>query len=152
MPLARIGSAPGRVTLLPAWLPAGYVQRWAAVAASSITANGVTGGRDVVALQYARGFDALTVTTRTVADPRAATTIDPVEPDTSWADLVHRDVRLTSGAFAGVTARVVVAPYITAPHLYAVKDDVLLTVTGGATAEELIAIAESLRPLPTGSR
>ena len=152
VPLARIGSAPGRVTLLPAWLPAGYVQRWAAVAASSITANGVTEGRDVVALQYVRGFDALTVTTRTVADPRAAATIDPVEPDTSWADLVHRDVRLTSGAFAGVTARVVVAPYITAPHLYAVKDDVLLTVTGGATAEELIAIAESLRPLPTGSR
>jgi hypothetical protein len=152
LPLARVGSTAGCVTLLPAWLPAGYVQRWAAVAASSITANGVTEGRDVVALQYVRGFDALTVTTRTVADPRAAATIDPVEPDTSWADLVHRDVRLTSGAFAGVTARVVVAPYITAPHLYAVRDDVLLTVTGGATAEELIAIAESLRPLPAGSR
>ena len=152
VPLARIGSTSGHVTLLPTWLPAGYVQRWSAVAARSTTANGVTDGRDVVALQYVRGFDALTVTTRTVADPHAAATIDPVEPDTSWADLVSRDVRLTAGAFAGVTARVVVASYTTIPHLYAVKDDILFTVSGGATAKELIAIAESLRPLPTGSR
>jgi hypothetical protein len=152
VPLARIGSTPGHATLLPTWLPAGYVQRWAAVAARSITANGVTEGRGVVALQYVRGFDALTVTTRTVADPHAAATIDPVEPDTSWAEIVGRDVRLTAGAFAGVTARVVVASYTTIPHLYAVKDGVLLTVAGGATAKELIAIAESVRPLPTESR
>ena len=146
VPLTRVGSSSGRVTLLPTWLPAGYVQRWTAVAARSTTANGVTEGRDVVALQYVRGFDALTVTTRTVADPQSAATVDPIEPDTYWADLVHRDVRLTAGAFAGVTARVVVASYTTIPHLYAVKNGVLLTVAGGATAEELIAIAESLRP------
>ena len=146
LPLARIVSTAGHVTLLPTWLPAGYVQRWTAVAARSTTANGVTDGRDVVALQYVRGFDALTVTTRTVSDPHAAATIDPVEPDTSWADIVRRDVRLTTGAFAGVTARVVVASYTTIPHLYAVKNGVLLTVAGGATAKELIAIAEALRP------
>ncbi len=35
---------------------------------------------------------------------------------------------------------------ITTPHLYAVKNDVLLTVARGATTKELIAIAESLRP------
>jgi hypothetical protein len=145
VPLHRIGPESRRVTLLPAWLPAGYVHRWTAVAARATTANGMMEGRDVVALQYVRGFDALTVTTRIVTYPRAAAKIDPVEPDTSWADLVHRDVRLTSGAFAGVVARVVVAPYITTPHLYAVKDDVLLTVSGSATAEELIAIVESLR-------
>jgi hypothetical protein len=152
LPLARIGSTLGYVALLPAWLPAGYVQQWTAVAARSTTANGVTEGRHVVALQYVRGFDALTVTTRTVADPHAAATIDPVEPDTSWADFVRRDVRLTAGAFAGVTARVVVASHTTIPHLYAVKNGVLLTVAGGATAKELIAIAESLRPLPTEPR
>jgi hypothetical protein len=146
LPLARIGSTPGFVTLLPTWLPAGYLQRWTAVAARSTTANGVTKGRDVVALQYVRGFDGLTVTTRTVANPHAAASIDPVEPDTSWADIVRRDVRLTTGAFAGVTAWIVVAPYITTPHLYAVKGGVLLTIAGGATAKELIAIAESLRP------
>jgi hypothetical protein len=145
-PLARIGSTAGYVTLLPAWLPAGYAQRWAAMAAQSTTANGVTEGRHVVAVEYARGFDTLTITTRTVADRRSAATVDPVEPDTAWADLVRRDVRLTAGAFAGATARVVVAPWITTPHLWVVKNGILLTVAGSATAKELVAIAESLRP------
>jgi hypothetical protein len=145
LPLARIGSKAGYVTLLPAWLPDGYVQKWAAAAAKSTTDNGVTKGQHVVAVQYIRGFNALTVTTRTVADPLGAATTDPVEGDTTWANTVSRDVRLDAGAFAGVTARVVVAPYITMPHLYAVKDGILLTVAGPATANELIAVAESLQ-------
>jgi hypothetical protein len=37
------------------------------------------------------------------------------------------------------------------PHLWAVKDGVLLTIAGGATAEELLAIAESLRVYPGAS-
>jgi hypothetical protein len=146
LPLARIESAAGYVALLPTWLPAGYVQRWAAVAARSTTVNKVTEGRHVVAVEYVRGFDTLTVTTRAVADRQTAATMDPVEADTSWADLVRRDVRLTGGAFAGAIARVVVAPYITTPHLWVVKNGILLTVAGSATAKELIAIAESLRP------
>jgi hypothetical protein len=143
--LARISSVAANVTLVPAWLPAGYMPMRAAVAARSTTANEVTEGRNVVAVQYARGFDTLTISTRTVADPRVAATIDPLEPDTSWAGLVHHDVRLSAGAFGGVTARVVVSPYTTTPHLWAVKNGVLLTVAGSATSKELIAIAESLR-------
>jgi len=145
-PLPRIASTPGYVTLLPAWLPAGFVQTQAATTARSTTANGLTKGRHVVAVQYRRGFDTLTVTTRTVADPRRAATVDPIEWETAWAELVSRDVTLTSGAFAGVTARVVVAPQIAIPHLYAVRGDVLLTVAGSATAKELVALAESLQP------
>ena len=72
LPLARIGSTAGYVTLLPAWLPTGYVQRWTAVAARSTTANEVTEGRHVVAVEYVRGFDTLTITTRTVNDPQTA--------------------------------------------------------------------------------
>jgi hypothetical protein len=147
LPLAQIDSTAGYVILLPIWLPAGYVQRWSAVAARSTTANEVTAGRHVAALQYVRGFDTLTISTRTVADPQTAATVDPVEPDTSWADLVYRDVGLTTGAFSGATARVVVAPYTTVPHLWVVKNGVLLTVAGSATAKELIAIAESLSPI-----
>jgi hypothetical protein len=146
LPLAHAGSNTGYVTLLPAWLPEGYVERRTATSPRSTTANGVTEGRHVVAVEYARGFNALTVTTRTVADPQSAAAYDPIEPDTTWANIVSRDAGLTSGAFAGVTARVVVAPYITTPHLYAVKNGVLLTVAGPATAEELIAIADSLQP------
>jgi hypothetical protein len=53
-------------------------------------------------------------------------------------------VKLGAGAFGGVTARVVVGPRISAPHLYAVKDGMLLIVAGSASADELIRIAESL--------
>jgi len=141
----RIDTAAGYVLLQPAWLPAGYEQTWVAIASRATTANGMTEGRHVVDVQYTRGFDALTVTTRVVSDARTAATVDPIEPDTVWAGIVAKDVRLTGGAFAGVTARVVVAPQTTIPHLYAVKDDVLLTVAGSATAKELIAIAESLQ-------
>ena len=35
-----------------------------------------------------------------------------------------------------------------APHLWAVKDGVLLTIAGGATAEELLEIAGSLQSYP----
>ncbi len=146
LPLAGITSAKGYVTLVPGWLPSGYAQRWCAAAARSSTANGATKGRHVVAIKYTRGFDALTVTTRRVRDPRSAATNDPFEVEPNWGEIVSQDIKLTAGAFAGVTARVVVAPRITIPHLYAVKDDVLLTIAGGASAKELVAIAESLRP------
>ncbi len=146
LPLARIGSAASYVTLVPAWLPNGFAQRWAAVAAKATTANQVTRGRDVVAVQYVRGFDTFTVTTRIVGDPQSAASDDPIEPDISWAGILRKDVRLTTGSFAGVTAAVVVGPRTTTPHLWAVKGRLLLTIAGSATTRELIAVAESLRP------
>ena len=56
-----------------------------------------------------------------------------------------------SGAFAGARARILVATTTSMPHLWAVKDGVLLTIAGGATAEELLAIAESLQVYPGAS-
>ncbi len=147
VPLSAIASATGREPLLPAWLPSGYTQRWAAIAATSTTANGATRGRDVVAVQYARGFDGLTVTTRTVDDPRHAAEVDPVEDEIWWADLLSKHVRLTKGSFAGATAQFVLGPQISIPHLWVVKDGVMLTVAGGVTAGELVRIAESMRPV-----
>ena len=144
--LARIAATPGYVVLLPTRLPAGYRLQWVAAAERSTTANEVTEGRDVTALQYVRGFDGLTVTTRTVSDPEQAARFDPVDWETSYAHLVTRDVTLTGGAFSGATAHVVVAPGIMVPHLYAVKGNVMLTVVGAATAKELLAVAESVQP------
>ncbi len=40
------------------------------------------------------------------------------------------------------------ATHSSAPHLWAVKDGVLLTIAGGATAEELLAVANSLHVYP----
>ncbi len=149
--LDRIAATPGYVVLLPTRLPAGYRLQWVAAAERSTTANEITEGRDVTALQYVRGFDGLTVTTRTVSDPEQAARFDPVEWETSYAELVTRDVTLTGGAFSGATARVVVAPGIMVPHLYAVKGHLMLTVVGAATAKELVAVAESLQPHPAAT-
>jgi hypothetical protein len=130
--------------LVPTSVPRGFRLTQAAAAPHSVTANRLVRGRKVVALQYARGFDSLTVTTRTVTDPSSTAKYDPFEPDQSWAALVAWPATISGGAFRGVTAQVVVAPKTTTPHLWAVKDGVLLTVAGSASAEELLAVAASL--------
>ena len=145
-PLARIAKLPGYTTLVPARVPRGYRLTQAAAAPHAVTANRMVKGRKVVALQYARGFDSLTVTTRRVSDPRFAAEYDPLELDQSWVEQVAWPATIRAGAFRGVTAQVVVAPMTTTPHLWAVKDGVLLTVAGSATAEELVAVAASLEP------
>ena len=145
LPLDQIAAATSYATLVPAWIPDGFELKWTALAERFKTEDGPASGRDVVHLQYVRGFDALTVTTRIADDPQDAATLDPID-EWSWADLMRRDVQLTEGAFAGVTARVVVGPWISSPHLYAVKDGILLTIAGTATADELVAVAESLEP------
>ncbi len=146
MTVAEIARLPGYTTLVPARVPRGYGLTSAAAAAHAVTANRLVRGRNVVALQYSRGFDSLTVTTRRVADPWLATEYDPLELDQSWARQVAWPAVIPDGAFRGVTAQVVVAPVTTTPHLWAVKDGVLLTVAGAASAEELVAVAASLEP------
>ena len=146
MAVAEIARLPGYTTLVPASLPRGFSLTQAAVAPYAVTENRLVRGRKVVALQYARGFDSLTVTTRKVADPWLAAEYDPFEPEQSWARQVAWTAVISAGAFRGVTAHVVVAPVTTTPHLWAVKDGVLLTVAGSATAEELLAVAASLEP------
>ena len=138
-------SLDGYATLAPDAVPEGFTLVGAAAALRSTTVNGLVEGRRVFALQYARGFDALTVTTRRVADPEYVADTDPFEPEPTWAKLMRHEVTLRSGSFAGATAMVVVAPKITTPHLWAVKDGLLLTVAGTASERELVMIAESLR-------
>jgi hypothetical protein len=146
--IAQIAQLPGYTALVPTSVPRGYRLTQAAAATRSTTANRLVEGRKVVSLRYARGFDALTVTTRTVTDPSFAVQYDPFELSSSWADAVAWPATISGGAFRGVTARVVVAPATTTPHLWAVNEGVLLTVAGSATAEELLAVAASLQPVP----
>ena len=145
--LTEACAATGYTALVPDVVPERYELAQAAVAPSSATANRLVEGRRVFVLQYTRGFDGLTLTTRRVTDPEYVADTDPFEPEPGWAKLMRREVRLRSGAFAGATAMLVVAPKITTPHLWAVKDGVLLTVAGGATGQELVELAESLHVL-----
>jgi hypothetical protein len=144
--LARLARLPGYEALEPATTPPGYRLTTAAAADWAVTANRLVRGRRVVSLHYTRGFDGLTVTTRVVPDPAYAAEYDPFEPEPTWAATVARPAVISGGQFRGVTAQVVVAPRTTVPHLWAVKDGVLLTVAGSATADELLAVASSLQP------
>ncbi len=144
--VAAIATLPGYTALVPKTVPPGFRLDQAAVAKHGLTANRRHEGRNIVALKYGRGFDSLTVTTRSVADAYHAAFYDPFELDQQWAREVAWTVRIRAGAFAGKTARVVVAPGTTVPHLWAVKDGVLLTIAGSATADDLVAIATSLEP------
>ena len=143
----------GVTPLVPGFVPDGYMLSSVAVAARSRSDNQMVMARHVFALQYTAGFDALTVSTRTIHDEYYTVDDDPVDEaaDPTWSKLARKEVTIAAGAFAGVTARILVATPWSTPHLWAVKDGVLLTIAGGATAEELLAVAESLQVYPTAS-
>ena len=134
----------GYLPVFPASVPRGYGSRQVVVARRATTANGVTEAARIFSLRYTRGFDALTVTTRRPADPYAYLD-DPFEPTAYWTSAHRSERQITSGAFRGASAFVVVAPQVTTPHLWAMKDGVMLTVAGSATEAELLAVANSLR-------
>lgn len=149
--LDEIEAHAGYAPFVPDALPGGYELAESLVAARSTTVNDLITGSDVVVLRYARGFDALTITTRRIADPAPGytATTDPIEYEQSWSEMVRSTVTLTSGAFAGTTAEAMILPRSLTPHLWAVKGGLLLTIAGDATQRELIAIADSLAPYGT---
>ena len=139
--------------LVPRFSPGGYKLTAVALADRAQTTNGRVKARHVVELLYTRGFDALTVSTRQIAEPSYSPTEDPVDPyDPDWTDLVRTEAPITRGAFEGATAYIVLASTSSAPHLWAVKDGVLLTIVGGADGRELLQVADSLQPYPPPSQ
>jgi len=138
--------------LVPGFVPSGYDLAHVAVARRALTANHLVRARHVFALQYTHGFDALTVSTREVVSAYFSADDDPVDTyGSAFADLTRTEARITSGAFAGVPAHIALATQSSAPHLWAVKDGILLTIAGGATAEELLAVANSLQVYPVAA-
>ena len=155
VPVDHAAALAGRGGVLPATLPDGYRLAQAAFRARirSVDETPLAGAK-VISLRYQRGFDSLTVTTRDSArsvDPEYAIAVDPFM-GFRWTGSVSgpTGVMLTSGAFAGVPARYVVAP-LTVPHLWAMKDGTLLTIGGDATADELLAMANSMKTMYRGS-
>ncbi len=150
-------AATGRAALVPTWLPDGFNLQCVAVRneQGSLRDSNTLAGRapaaaGVVMLRYGFGFEAITVTTRRLesrpAPGQSAPGPDPFIGSSwpGWTD-ARSAVRLTDGALAGALCRVAVAP-LTIPHLWAVKDGMLLTVAGDASAGELLAIADSVQP------
>lgn len=154
---ARVGHG----VLVPKEVPAGSALSQVAVAprAGSRKWSSAPQGTDIVSLRYQRGFDAVTVTTRRVERPQQfeekdAFGYDDGMPGSGSFSVPQGGyvagptvVRLTAGALAGARARLVTGPLVT-PHLWAWKGHVLLTISGAATQDELVAMANSMRTYP----
>lgn len=138
---ATVGYPP----LAPGSLPDGYERAETRVAT---TTPGPTGNeamnppsRDVVSTAYRSGLDRIIVSTRRTGDDPQAWQ-DPVA--SGEGNLVEPErVRLNAGALRGATANVVIDPRVE-PHLYAVTDELVVTITGPLTREQLLAAANSL--------
>lgn len=133
--------------VLPGWLPNGYEFSTMAVAeeAQSTGKEGMNPlSRGVVSMVYRRGFDRFTITTRLTGADRASWS-DPLSGGEGFIGRPE-DITLESGAFAGARAERVVDAH-SVPHLWALGDELVLTVSGDLTAEEIVRIAESLQPL-----
>jgi hypothetical protein len=145
--LDQVESAIGRAALVPTHVPSGYE-----LAQIAVKQRGASPGDDAfgttLALRYGRGFDSLAVKTQmmnpVVASRRSFITRDPFIDD-NWPGSTdsRTPIELTSGALAGAEGFVVVGP-LTTPHLWAVKDGMLLMVGGDASVEQLVAVADSI--------
>ena len=94
-----------------------------------------------VSLAYRRGFDPVLVTTRR-AGPDPAAWSDPLASGEGLPDR-PRPVTVAGGALDGARAELVTGPRAT-PHLWAIDEGLVVTVSGDLDAEELVAVAGSL--------
>ena len=144
VPLERVAATVGYAPRVPRAMPEGYRRAEVAVARRG-GPTGVEGGNpaaaDVVSLAYRRGFDRVLVTTRR-AGPDPAAWSDPLASGEGLPDR-PRPVTVAGGALDGTRARLVVGPRAT-PHLWAIDEGLVVTVSGDLDAEDLLAVAGSL--------
>jgi hypothetical protein len=145
--LARVETVVGYPPLVPASIPAGYELAEVAVAKEA-PQTGVEGGnpvsKDVVSLAYRRGLDLFVVTTRLRRVPGfEADWSDPLGTGEGFRD-EPENVTLAGGALAGVEAELLIVPR-NMPHIWALTDDLVVTVAGDLSRQELIQVARSLR-------
>lgn len=145
VPFSAVRERVGYQPLAPRALPAGFGRSVTRVAETTPSPTGNEAmnppSRDVVSTAYRRGLDTVIVSTRrTGADPDAWA--DPIA--SGEGNLVEPErVRIRAGALRGATANVVLDPRVE-PHVYVVTDDLVVTITGPLTREELLAAAASL--------
>jgi len=155
VPLARVESIVGYAPLVPAWVPEGYELAEIAVAKKSDYPTGVEGGNPpsegVVSFSYRRGLDQFIVTTRlsrVVAPgepqrPPGELWSDPLATGEGFVDEPER-ITLSDGALAGVGAELLIVPR-NVPHIWALANELVATVSGDLNRAQLIRVTESLR-------
>jgi hypothetical protein len=148
VPLERVRETVGYAPLVPDWVPPGFVLSEVAVARrAQPTGRGERRNppsKGVVSLSYRRGFDQLLVTTR-LARPSGADAAwkDPLATGEGFVD-EPESVTVDGGALAGAEAELLIVPRAT-PHLWALTDRLVVTVSGDLDRSELLGVAGSLR-------
>lgn len=144
--LDDVDSIVGYDPLVPRFIPEGYELADVTVAKRA----GATGAFEgnpatikAVSLSYRRGLDQFIVTTRLAGDDAAAWS----DPFAGYEGSVREPERVTfaSGALAGHDGELVIDP-LAPPHAWALTQDLVVTVSGDLTRDELLEVAESLEP------
>jgi hypothetical protein len=151
-----LGEAAGIVgyrPLVPARVPDGYELAEVAVATESAATGSEAGNppsRMVVSLSYRRGLDQFVVTTRLARVPAEGEPEPPLarlwgDPLASGEGILDDREQLTIrlGALQGEKAELVVSPR-GIPHIWALTDDLVVTVGGDLSRAELVDVIESL--------
>ena len=94
---------------------------------------------DVVSMVYRRGFDRIVLTTRVATDGDWS---DPLATGEGFVDRPER-IRLQRGALSGVEANLLIVP-LALPHIWALTDDLVVTVAGDLNRAQLLRVSESL--------
>jgi hypothetical protein len=155
LPLARVESIVGYAPLVPAWVPEGYELAEVAAAKEPGSPTGVEAANPhsegVVSLSYRRGLDQFLVTTRlsrvvAPGEPRLPLEelwSDPLATGEGFVDEPER-ITLSGGALAGIDADLLIVPR-NVPHVWALTNELVVTVSGDLNRAQLVRVTESLR-------
>jgi hypothetical protein len=146
--LGGAGESVGYAPLVPQWVPTGYRLAEVAVSPGVGVPGGVEGtnppSTDVVSLSFRRGLDQFLVTTRLRDVPGwdADAWSDPLGTGEGYRDRPER-VRVRRGALSGVELNLLIVPR-NVPHIWALTDRLVVTVSGDLSRAELLRVSESL--------
>lgn len=148
--LDEVESVVGYAPLVPSWLPEGFELADVTVAEQG-SPTGVEGmnpaAPGVVSMAFRRGFDSIFISTRVAVEPTGgAIWSDPLASGEGFVD-EPEPVTLERGALSGVEANLLIVP-LAIPHIWALTDELVVTVAGDLSREELVRVAESLEPRP----
>jgi outer membrane lipoprotein-sorting protein len=146
--LDEVAAIVGYDPLVPRFVPEGYELAEVTVARRAGATGAFEGNpatTKAVSLSYRRGLDHLIVTTRLAGDDAAAWR-DPFATGEGAAREPER-VAFASGVLAGHEGELVIDPLVP-PHVWALTEDLVVTVSGDLTRDELVEVSESLEAYP----
>ncbi|MFU8890541.1 MAG: hypothetical protein ACNA76_02615 [Anaerosomatales bacterium] len=142
--LDQVAAIAGYAPLIPAHLPEGFELDVVTVSETS-QATGREGmnpeSRGVTSMVYRRGFDRMIISTRLVGDDPSAWS-DPLSSGEGFIDDPER-IEIPAGTLAGGRAELMIDPLVV-PHLWALNETFVVTVSGDLSRDEFVDVARSL--------